>query len=213
MLAESATLSAMAGKQPRELKPLQDPKGRYHVLKACIGSGTFGKVYMALDTEKEDALRVVKIQAASEESTIERLTGGFLQNRSHPNVMPLLDWWSDGELAAMVFDHMETNLWKMKTQRAGVWTEPEANHIFRSVAAGLEHCHRCQVVHGDLAASNILVSPCALPISKMLVKITDFGSSIDPQSFELQGRVTTIYWPQFVSNILIMIIIMMVLAL
>ena len=36
--------------------------------------------------------------------------------------------------------------------------EPEARYVMRSIAAGVAHCHRKDIVHRDLKCENIMIT-------------------------------------------------------
>jgi serine/threonine protein kinase len=70
-------------------------------------------------------------------------------------------------------------------RRRGCLNENIARELFRQMSAAIHYCHRKGIVHRDIKLDNMLldIGPCQKEISKVTVKLCDFGVSrllLDP---------------------------------
>jgi hypothetical protein len=147
--------------------------GRYEV-RAVLGSGAFGRVYHAFDPQlhREVAIKV-PLQAGLSAEFRER----FLREARaaatihHPNVCPIYDVGTDGELPFIVmhFVHGGT-LSGMITRRREPFAPRQAAIVTRKLALGVAVAHARGVVHRDLKPQNVLVDE-----DTKEVLVTDFG--------------------------------------
>ena len=154
-----------------------------------LGSGAFGEVYEAKDSETNQVVAVKKFGIKSTEngvdfSTIRELK--ILQELNHPNIIKFLDVFHRKENLHLVLELAPYNL----TSLAPLSLSGSAvKTIFRQVLAGLAYLHKSWVMHRDLSPGNILITPSGV------VKITDFGLSKVLVSEETQHtRFVTTLW-------------------
>ncbi len=147
-----------------------------------IGAGTSGKVYKAQDKTSGEKVAVkIAVDEMGEVEAKELLTLHKVQ--THENIIKLRDGVCNPFWFAMVQDLGHTSLSEyVKNGIAGggsispspggsVPTNPAAKILYQ-VLCGLEHVHKCRVIHRDLHASNILLS------REGTAMLCDFGMAV-----------------------------------
>eukprot|EP01119_Soliformovum_irregulare_P017728 TRINITY_DN5314_c0_g1_i1.p1 TRINITY_DN5314_c0_g1~~TRINITY_DN5314_c0_g1_i1.p1 ORF type:complete len:743 (+),score=196.98 TRINITY_DN5314_c0_g1_i1:1-2229(+) len=150
-------------------------------LKECLGSGSFGIVYMA---EWRSAPCVVKqMKASTSASLASDAIFNFMQEmnsmrklRTHPNVCKLLGVCVDDDSPlCIVTEHMsEGSLWDFLVNGRSDVTAGLVLSFATDAARGMTHLHSEDFMHCDLAARNLLVAPGS---NGYVVKVADFGLS------------------------------------
>jgi eukaryotic-like serine/threonine-protein kinase len=154
-------------------RPAEIPQrvGRYE-LRRVIGSGSFGTVYEAVDTElgRRVAVKLPRhiLSAHSAEGTRFVREAKNLARLSHPAIVPVLDaGWSGG-----VF-YIVCALIEGPTLAERIHDGPiaprNAAKIIATLCGALEHAHQQGIVHRDLKPSNVLFDAEGEPW------LTDFG--------------------------------------
>ncbi len=146
--------------------------GNYKVL-YCVGSGTFARVFRAVDqnTDKVYAVKVLRatLSVDPREAELFRREGELGAALKHPNIVPIHEVYSRGIVHYIVMDFIEgrnlRELYKVRKQFAPV----EAAKIMTGVAAGLNYAFQQGVTHRDLKMSNVLVSSAGVAM------LVDFG--------------------------------------
>jgi len=145
--------------------------GRYEI-RAKIGEGGMGEVYLAEDTELERqvALKVLLPEIAGDEDRVRR----FVQEAkaasalNHPNILTVHEI---GSFENSRF--ISTELIKGETLRDRLQGDPLTLHesldVALQVAAALNAAHGAGIVHRDLKPENIMLRDDGL------VKVLDFG--------------------------------------
>ncbi len=159
-LSETATYS------PKELQPL----GHFQLL-LHVGTGHFGEVFKALDTQLG---RVVALKVPRSNQMDDATREWFLREARaaaklrHPNIIAVHEvGMVDGRpyIAADFIDG-PTLAECLASRRLSLC---EAAEICAQVADALEHAHQAGVVHRDLKPANILLDSTGRPY------VTDFG--------------------------------------
>ncbi len=110
-----------------------------------------------LATGRERALKVLRREALRDPEEIHRfdLECEILAQIEHPHVVPLYDAWRDNDCAWIA-----TRLLRCGTVADALTGEPwpiaEIVVLIDQVAAALDAVHRAGVVHGDVAAGNVM---------------------------------------------------------
>jgi WD40 repeat protein len=156
---------------PENLKEL----GRYRI-RATLGSGGFGTVYRAYDTDlrREVAIKVPHRQRirTPEDAEAYLTEGRALAGLDHPGIVPVYDVGrtADGLL------YLVSKLVRGSDLRARIDQAPpglaEAVVIVAQVAEALHHAHRRGLVHRDVKPANILINEEGLPV------VADFGLAL-----------------------------------
>ena len=144
--------------------------GRFELLD-CVGTGAFGTVWKARDTELQRIV-AVKIphrdrfgEGASEPFLREARTAAQLR---HPNIVSIHEVGREQDTLYIVSEFIEgVNLreW-LSGQRL---TPREGAELCAMIADALHHAHELGVVHRDLKPSNIMLDALGKPY------LTDFG--------------------------------------
>ncbi len=159
-LSETATYS------PKELQPL----GHFQLL-LHVGTGHFGEVFKALDTQLG---RVVALKVPRTDQMDDATREWFLREARaaaklrHPNIVAVHEvGMVDGRpyIAADFIDG-PTLAERLASRRL---TPCEAAEICLQVADALQHAHEAGVIHRDLKPANILLDSSGRPY------VTDFG--------------------------------------
>jgi WD40 repeat protein len=145
--------------------------GRYELQRA-IGSGSFGTVYEAIDSElgRRVAVKLPRHEAnqRSEERTRFVREAHNLARLSHPAIVPVLDvGWSEG-LFYIVCSLVDGPTLAERLANGPLAPRAAAEFI-ATIALALEHAHQHGIVHRDVKPSNILFDARGSPW------LTDFG--------------------------------------
>ncbi len=169
---------------------------RYEVIEE-LGKGGMGRVYKALDKEinEEVAIKLLKPEIASDESTVERFRNElkFARKISHKNVCKMYHIAKEEETPYITMEYVPGEDLKSLVKRKGKLADKEAISIAKQVCEGLAEAHELGVVHRDLKPQNIMID------EKGRVRIMDFGIA---RSVEAPGVTVTgvmIGTPDYIS--------------
>ncbi|KAH6917489.1 STE/STE11 protein kinase [Coprinopsis sp. MPI-PUGE-AT-0042] len=169
-----------------------------------IGSGSYGRVFMALNATTGDlmAVKQVEIPKTSSDKLKEqqmetmkalRFEGETLKDLNHPNVVSylgfeesqnylsiFLEYVAGGTVGSLLRDH-----WPLREDVVKTW--------LGQILAGLDYLHERGIIHRDLKSDNILVDYSGT------CKISDFGISKKASEMTRVGKAYTtlkgtIYW-------------------
>ena len=169
---------------------------RYDVVEE-LGKGGMGRVYKALDKEinEEVAIKLLKPEIASDESTVERFRNElkFARKISHKNVCRMYHIAKEEGTPYITMEYVPGEDLKSLIKRKGKLADGEAISIAKQVCEGLAEAHRLGVVHRDLKPQNIMID------KEGDAKIMDFGIA---RSLEAPGVTVTgmmIGTPDYIS--------------
>ncbi|KAI5168735.1 negative regulator of the PHO system [Pancytospora epiphaga] len=132
---------------------------------SLIGSGTYAKVYKAVDMEtgKNVALKRIELNGREGMPSTALREISILRNLSHKNIIPILQIIHCENRLTIVFEYMNYDLM--------AYIEKHGNVMFliNQLVSGIHHLHMNSIVHRDLKPQNILVN------SSGILKIADFG--------------------------------------
>jgi len=161
---------------------------QYAVIKN-LGSGSFGKVKLAMDTVTGELVAIKVVMRAEKNRKrmmMRRATSGMqmpedpdeqfkkeilvMKKLYHPNVVQLIEVIDDPQerKLMLVMEYVDGGVVDCKHPMS----EEKARKYFQDAAKGLYYLHQNSIVHGDLKPDNMLLSD-----EEGLVKLTDFGSS------------------------------------
>lgn len=159
---------------------------RYELIE-CLGDGSHGWVWKA-HRLSDNAIIALKIPKDQGSSNSELEEGSLLINTvAHPNVVsihwmgrvpPEREWfviemeYFPSRTLAQVFEDKETSF---AASYAAIFT------TYQQVLQGVAHLHQLGMAHGDIKPHNIL-------LSGELAKVTDFGSSLQPEEMYVRSR-------------------------
>lgn len=144
-----------------------------YLLLELIGSGGMSKVWRARlkDGDEDVAVKVIPIEdlAPDFERRLRR-EPEIQQGLQHGNIVPLLDWFREGDEFFLVMEYVRGNpLSKIIHSRGGALPFVKARDYMRGILRAVHHLHEHGVIHRDIKPGNILIGPDDEP------KLTDFG--------------------------------------
>ena len=145
--------------------------GAFEIL-APLGAGGMGEVYRARDTRLD---RVVAIKLLPGEVVTKpsrridrfRTEARAIARMTHPNICTLHDVGEDGSAIFLVMELIDGQTLARRLE-GGALPLQLALKVAIGIADGLDHAHRCGVVHRDLKPPNIM-------LTRDGVKLLDFG--------------------------------------
>ena len=152
--------------------------GKYKVL-YMVGSGTFARVFRAVNKEtgKVVAVKVLRARFSEDKAQADSFLreGELLATLRHPNIVPIYEVHSKGNLHYLVMDFIEGRNLREFIKVRKKFSPLDATRLVADVAAGLSYAFDRGVHHRDLKMSNVLVS------SRGQAKLVDFGlAAADP---------------------------------
>jgi serine/threonine-protein kinase len=148
--------------------------GGYKLLKP-IGAGGMGKVYLAVNPERERvAIKVLPPRKAHEdEQSLKRFQREMQlsQRCTHPNLARTIAVGNEGDVYFMVMEFIPgQSLYEIvKNEQAGTLRVTDATRLFLKLLDGLEAAHNAHLIHRDIKPSNIMITP------EGQVKLLDLG--------------------------------------
>ncbi|HYO12597.1 MAG TPA: serine/threonine-protein kinase, partial [Thermoanaerobaculia bacterium] len=145
--------------------------GAYRV-ESLLGKGGMGEVFLAWDDRLKRRVAIKRIRRDS--SSVSNLSKRFLQEAqaaaglNHPAIVQVHDLLEDASGVAIVMEHVEGRT-LAEHLSDGPLELPLALRLAREVAEGLAAAHAAGIVHRDLKAGNVIVTPAGH------AKILDFG--------------------------------------
>lgn len=145
--------------------------GKY-LLKAKLGQGGMGTVYLALDTrlKREVALKVLPREFSKDLDAVKRFLreGQAAARLNHPNVVAIYDVDQQRGHTFLVMELVNGGS-AHDLIKQGYLAWPEATRIIAAACRGLAAAHEAGLIHRDIKPSNILLAQDGS------VKVSDFG--------------------------------------
>ena len=156
---------------PDLLKRLEEALGERYRVEREIGEGGMAVVFLAEDLKHRHqvAIKVMRPQIGASigpERFLREIE--IAAQLAHPNILPLHDSGSAGELLYFVMPYVEGESLRDLLDREGPLPMDEAARITREVADALEYAHAQDLIHRDIKPENIL-------FQEGHAAVTDFG--------------------------------------
>jgi len=156
-------------------EPDEGHVGRYRLCR-LLGTGGFGKVYLAHDEElhRSVAIKIPHAQRVSEESDVEvylaeaRVTARL----DHPRIVPVYDFGKTRDGRCFIVSKYIEGTSLAARMRGGRTGRDEAAELAAAIAEALHHAHLQGIVHRDVKPGNILLDSAGHPF------LTDFGLAL-----------------------------------
>ncbi|KAG0173371.1 Map microtubule affinity-regulating kinase [Apophysomyces sp. BC1015] len=141
-----------------------------------LGHGKFSKVMLAQHylTGEKYAVKIID-KRIHDYRVMSRLVREItlMEVIDHPNIVHLYETYETADSLYLVMEYVPgVNLEEHLQRCGGVLQEDEARAIFRQMVAAVDYCHSRWVVHRDLKAPNVLLTPDGN------VKLIDLGPEI-----------------------------------
>jgi eukaryotic-like serine/threonine-protein kinase len=159
--------------------------GRYEI-RAKIGAGGMGEVYLAEDTklDRKVAIKILRADVAADRRRMQR----FVQEAkaasalNHPNIITIHEIDEDNSNHFIATEFIEGETLRKRSARTRL-SVAESLNVATQVASGLAAAHEAGILHRDIKPDNIMVRRDGI------VKILDFGlakltepDTVDPES-------------------------------
>lgn len=145
---------------------------RYRLLE-LVGSGGMAVVYWGMDTllQRRVAVKVLRESYSDDPAFLARFRreAQAAANLSHPNIVSIYDFGSEGDTYFMVMEVIEGRTLRDIRRTEGALLPRRAAEIAAEAAAALTVAHQAGVFHRDIKPGNIMLTPDGS------VKVTDFG--------------------------------------
>ncbi|KAL8279956.1 hypothetical protein RQP46_007537 [Phenoliferia psychrophenolica] len=137
-----------------------------------VGEGTYAVVYLGKEilTGRKIAIKKIKVgqfKDGLDMSAIREVK--FLRELKHPNVIELLDVFSNKANLNLVLEFLDTDLEAVIKDQALTFQTANIKSWMLMTMKGLEYCHRNWILHRDMKPNNLLIA------ADGTLKIADFG--------------------------------------
>jgi eukaryotic-like serine/threonine-protein kinase len=148
--------------------------GRYEI-RAHIGTGGMGQVYLAQDTSELNrtvALKLLPPDIAADPKRMQRFIreARTVSGLNHPNVLTIYEFGVHDSTRFMAMEYVEGVTLRDHLNDSGRLNLHEVLDIAMQVAAALNAAHEAHVIHRDIKPENIM-----LRRRDGIVKVLDFG--------------------------------------
>jgi serine/threonine protein kinase len=146
--------------------------GKYKLMDQ-LGSGEMGRVYLGEHAQlaRKVSLKILSRKYTANPEILKKVLedGRRASGLDHCNLSHVFDVNSADERYYLVTEFVEGKNLRQLVEASGAVSPAQAIDIVRQAAAGLEHAHGQNVIHGDLKPSNLIVDASGI------VKILDLG--------------------------------------
>ncbi|PQE28545.1 CMGC CDK CRK7 kinase protein [Rutstroemia sp. NJR-2017a WRK4] len=161
---------------------------------SVVGSGTYGKVFKAINVYTKNLVALKKIRMEGERdgfpvTAVREIK--LLQSLKHPNIVNLQEVMVEKNDCFMVFEYLSHDLTGLLNHPSFKLEAAHKKHLAKQLFEGLDYLHRRGVLHRDIKAANILVS------DEGQLKLADFGLArfyAKRRQLDYTNRVITIWY-------------------
>ncbi|CAE7556573.1 CPK2 [Symbiodinium sp. CCMP2456] len=148
---------------------------RYDIDKNEIGSGGYGKVFVARDRTMRDRMvaikKVIIFEDAKKKAFLQEAQ--IMKDLDHPNICKLLETYEQGRFMFFVMEYCEGREVFDRIMEQGLIQESTTAEIVRQAASALLYAHNRGIAHRDMKPENICF--CSKDVTNNHVKLIDWG--------------------------------------
>ena len=145
--------------------------GHFHI-KALLGAGGMGDVYLAEDTRlgRKVALKLLNAESTGDPERVQRFKqeARAASALNHPNIVTIFEIDEIEGESFIATEFIEGETLRQRMNRAPIMLGDTLN-IIRQIASALREAHAAGIVHRDIKPENVMIRPDGL------VKVLDFG--------------------------------------
>ncbi|RDA95736.1 hypothetical protein CP533_5057 [Ophiocordyceps camponoti-saundersi (nom. inval.)] len=161
---------------------------------SVVGSGTYGKVFKALNVYTKGLVALKRIRMEGERdgfpvTAVREIK--LLQSLRHTNIVNLQEVMVEKNDCFMVFEYLSHDLTGLLNHPTFKLEPAQRKHLAKQLFEGLDYLHTRGVLHRDIKAANILVS------NDGILKLADFGLArfyAKRHQLDYTNRVITIWY-------------------
>ena len=131
---------------------------KYYVFKSKIGSGSFSKVYKAIESETNEtfAIKIINTSKLSP-PLIKRLSNEIeiLKSMNHPNIISLHNYSITDKHIYMVMDYCNDGTIRDKIGK--LKSENDIKYYVKQIVDGMLYLETMNILHRDIKPENILL--------------------------------------------------------
>ena len=152
-------------------------KKKYKIDYKCLGSGSFGKVFAAVDQNDSSikiAVKVINKNGMSKDDlTALESEVAIMQQVDHPNIVKYFETYDDKKYIYLCMELLGGGELFQKVLESGhTMKEKEAAEVYEKILKAMLHCHSQNIIHRDIKPENIMYG------SEGNIKIIDFGFAL-----------------------------------
>ena len=172
---------------------LQRTIGGYRLV-ALLGAGGMGEVYRAIDTRRNQVV-AVKVLAGRDPGFLARFRNEarIQAGLRHENIATFFEFLEYEGRPCIVMECVEGRTLHEHLQDGGPFSVAQALAIFQAVVEAIAYMHGHRIVHRDIKAGNIKITP------QGQVKLLDFGIAKGPSSPGLTATGAVIGTPSYLA--------------
>ncbi|CAK4072469.1 unnamed protein product [Aphanomyces euteiches] len=166
-----------------------------YILGGALGEGSYASVKKARNKETGTMYAVKVFKKANLSPDDEKDIHSeveILSRLKHPNVLNLIDFYSELKHYYIVTDLCEGGELFDRIAHLTYYTEKEARDLVKTLLTGIKYCHDLGIVHRDLKPENILMTDKE---NNSSIKIADFGFAKEVTN----GLTTTCGSPEYIA--------------
>jgi serine/threonine protein kinase len=141
---------------------------RYHLIRK-LGSGAFGKVYLARDRYRYNDVAVKILPSLADDELQKFLTEARMMRLKHPHIIQLLDFGIEQQTPFLVMEYAPCGDLRQRHPRGSRMPLSTVLSYVTQLASALQAAHDDQIIHRDVKPENMLLN------QQGQILLSDFG--------------------------------------